>query len=214
MMKILKNLVAGIQAGILIAIGGSVFLACYGDGSLINRTIGAVFFSVALLCICYKGYGLFTGKVGFLPEKHDKAAWTVVLTALLGNLIATCLCGWAIRYGLPQLGDTAKVICEAKLTQEWPQTAIRGVFCGILMYLAVSIFRDHKTTAAIVFCVPVFILSGFEHSIADMFYFAASGIVSWQACGFLWCVILSNAVGGVLLPLLTMLTKEKTADEH
>ena len=42
-----------------------------------------------------------------------------------------------------------------------------------------------------------------------MFYFAASGIVSWQACGFLWCVILSNAVGGVLLPLLTMLTKEE-----
>ena len=199
----IKGTINGILAGILIAIGGSVFLACE------NRYGGAVLFSVALLCICYKGYGLFTGKVGFLPEQHDKAAWTVVLTALLGNLIATCLFGWAIRYALPQLGDTAQTVCEAKLTQLWPQTAIRGLLCGVLMYLAVSIFRDHKTTAAIFFCVPVFILSGFEHSIADMFYFAASGIVSWQACGFLWCVILSNAVGGVLLPLLTMLTKEE-----
>ena len=199
----IKGTINGILAGILIAIGGSVYLACE------NRYVGATLFSVALLCICYKGYGLFTGKVGFLPEQHDKTAWTVVLTALLGNAIATCLFGWAIRYALPQLGDVAQTVCEAKLTQLWPQTAIRGVFCGILMYLAVSIFRDHKTTAAIFFCVPVFILSGFEHSIADMFYFAASGIVSWQAFGFLWCVILSNAVGGVLLPLLTMLTKEE-----
>ncbi len=199
----IKGTINGILAGILIAIGGSVFLACE------NRYVGAVLFSVALLCICYKGYGLFTGKVGFLPERHDKAAWTVVLTALLGNAMATCLLGWAIRYALPQLGDVAQTICEAKLTQEWPQTAIRGVFCGILMYLAVSIFRDHKTTAAIFFCVPVFILSGFEHSIADMFYFGASGIVSWEAFGFLWCVILSNAAGGVLMPLLTRLTKEE-----
>ena len=201
----IKGTVNGILAGILIAIGGSVFLACE------NRVVGALLFTVALLCICYKGYGLFTGKVGFLPEKCDKDNWTVVLTALLGNAMATCLLGWAIRYALPQLGDVAQTICEAKLTQAWPQTAIRGVFCGILMYLAVSIFRDHKTTAAIFFCVPVFILSGFEHSIADMFYFAAAGIVSWQACGFLWIVILSNAAGGVLLPLLSKLTKEGKA---
>lgn len=201
----IKGTVNGLMAGILIAIGGSVFLACD------NRVVGAVLFTVALLCICYKGYGLFTGKVGFLPEKCDKDNWTVVLTALLGNLIATALCGWAIRYGLPALGTAAEAICEAKLQQFWLQTAVRGVFCGILMYLAVSIYRDRKSIAAILFCVPVFILSGFEHSIADMFYFAAAGIVSWQACGFLWVVILSNAVGGVLLPLLSKLTKEGKA---
>ena len=183
-----------------------MFLACD------NRVVGAVLFTVALLCICYKGYGLFTGKVGFLPEKCDKDNWTVVLTALLGNLIATALCGWAIRYGLPNLGEVAETVCAAKLTQVWHQTAIRGVFCGILMYLAVSIFRDHKSIAAILFCVPVFILSGFEHSIADMFYFAAAGIVSLKACGFLWIVILSNAVGGILLPLLSKLTKEGKSD--
>ena len=198
----IKGTINGVMAGILIALGGSVFLACE------NRVVGAVLFTVALLCICYKGYGLFTGKVGFLPECHDKSAWTVVLTALLGNLIATALCGWAVRAGLPALGEVAETICAAKLTQAWYQTAIRGVFCGTLMYLAVSIYRDHKSISAILFCVPVFILSGFEHSIADMFYFAAAGVVSVQACGFLWIVIISNAVGGMLLPLLSKLTKE------
>ena len=75
MKNVIRNTVNGILAGILIAIGGSVFLACYGDGSLVSRTVGAVFFSVALLCICYKGYSLFTGKVGYIPEKHDKVCY-------------------------------------------------------------------------------------------------------------------------------------------
>ena len=82
--KILK----GISAGLMIAIGGCVFLACE------NRYVGAVLFSVALLSICCKGYYLFTGKVGFLPEKHGKEEISIVLFALLGNAIATCLFGW------------------------------------------------------------------------------------------------------------------------
>lgn len=63
-MKILQKIINGAMAGIMIAIGGSVFLACYGDGSVLNRAIGAFFFSIALLCICYKGYSLYTGKIG------------------------------------------------------------------------------------------------------------------------------------------------------
>ena len=79
------------------------------------------------------------------------------------------------------------------------------------MYLAVSIFRDSKTPLAILFCIPVFILSGFEHSIADLYYFAASGIVSLRACAFLWVVIAGNSVGGVLLGLLMKLTQKEKA---
>ena len=43
-MRIASRIVGGLLAGIMIAIGGSVFLSCYGDGSLLNKTIGAVFF--------------------------------------------------------------------------------------------------------------------------------------------------------------------------
>ena len=88
---------------------------------------------------------------------------------------------------------------------------MRAIFCGILMYLAVSIFRDNKTPLAILFCIPVFILSGFEHSIADLYYFAASGIASLRACAFLWVVIAGNSVGGVLLGLLMKLTQKEKA---
>ncbi len=192
-----KKLTDGILAGILITLGGVVYLACD------NKYVGAVLFAVALLCICYKGYSLFTGKICYIPEKHDKEAWSVLLLGLLGNLVGTCLGGLLIRYAIPAIGKTALDVCTGKLqTQGTAQTFIRSVFCGILIYLAVDIFKKEKTVAGIVFCIPVFILSGYEHSIADMFYFAASGIVSLEAFVFIMTVILGNTVGGMLIPIL------------
>ena len=201
--NMISRVLSGISAGILISIGGTVYLSCD------NKYVGAVLFCVALLCICYKGYSLFTGKVGYIPEKHGKEEVSVLLLGLLGNAIATIVCGLAIRYILPAAGDVAETICNAKLSQTVPQSFLRGLFCGILMYLAVSIYRDKNTVVGILFCIPVFILSGFEHSIADMFYFAASGIVSLKAFGFIWIIILGNAVGGMLLPVLTGALKKK-----
>ncbi len=204
-MKILRNIVNGLLAGILISIGGSVFLACYGDGSLVSRTIGSVFFSVALLCICYKGYSLFTGKVGFIPEKHDANAFSVLLWGLVGNALATILLGLALRYAVPNLAGAAETVCTARLTQDWWQTLVRGIFCGFLMYLAVSIYRDKSSIAAILYCVPAFMLAGFEHSIANMFYFGAAGMVNLDSAIYLAVVVLGNSIGGMLLPALSMI---------
>lgn len=194
----LKNVINGIYAGILISIGGAVYLSCD------NKYVGAVLFSVALLCICYQGYSLYTGKICYIPQKHGKEEISVLLFGLLGNAAATTVCGYALRYAIPKIGEAALNACNAKLEQEFLQTFIRAVFCGILIYLAVDIFRNHKTPLGIVFCIPVFILSGFEHSVADMFYFASSGIVSLQAFIFIWVVILGNSVGGALIPLLSL----------
>lgn len=62
----LKNFLSSVCAGVLISIGGCVFLACK------NRYVGAVLFSVALLCICLKGYALYTGRVGYIIESHKR----------------------------------------------------------------------------------------------------------------------------------------------
>lgn len=199
----LKKVLSGISSGIMISIGGAVFLACD------NKYVGAACFTVALLTICIKGYSLYTGKIGFIPEKHDKEAFSVLLLGLLGNLIGTVVCGYLIRFGLPALGDTAEAICTNKLNQSFVQTLIRGFFCGVLMYVAVSVWRDKGKIVGILFCIPVFILAGFEHSIADIFYFAASGIVSLKAFGFIWTVILGNTLGGMILPVLNGALKKK-----
>ena len=197
----LKLIIDGIKAGIMIAIGGSVFLSCE------NRYIGAILFSVALLCICLKGYSLFTGKVGYLPENHSKEAVKVLLCGLLGNIVSTILLGYAVSFANPALGEAAKVICEAKLSQEALQTFVRAFFCGVLMYMAVSTYREKGTLAGIFFCVPVFILSGFEHSIANMFYFGASGMINMDSVIYLAVVIAGNSVGGMAMPILNILGK-------
>ena len=207
-MKALSRIANGILAGIMISIGGSVFLACSGE----SRIAGAFFFTIALLCICIKGYSLYTGKIGFIPEKHDREAFSILLWGLLGNVIATVVCGIAVRYAIPNLGVVAEAVCAGKLTQAWWQTLIRGIFCGILMYMAVSIYRDKHTISGILFCVPVFILAGFEHSIANMFYFAVAGeFFTVGGLIYLAIVVLGNSIGGMMMPLLAMIQPKQTA---
>ena len=201
----LKQTVNGVFAGILISIGGAVYLSCD------NKYVGAVLFSVALLCICYMGYSLYTGKICYIPEKHTKDEILILLTGLLGNVTATTICGYALTYAIPKLKEAALASCTVKLEQNFLQTVIGAVFCGILIYLAVDIFKKHKTPLGIIFCIPVFILSGYEHSVADMFYFAASGIVSLKAFVFIGLVILGNTIGGMLIPLLSLLGGKKDA---
>ena len=202
-----KGIASGVSAGIMISIGGAVFLACD------NRYAGALLFTVALLSICYKGYALFTGKVGYIVEKHKKADVSELLLALLGNAIGTILCGYFIRFTMPAIVQAAQTLCDGKLTQSIYSTFVRGIFCGVLMYIAVSVFRERGTVTGILFCIPVFILAGFEHSIADMFYFAASGIVSAQAALFIWLVIAGNSVGACILPALGLLGTVKDGEK-
>ena len=196
----LKTLGGGLCAGVLISIGGTVFLSCD------NKYVGAVLFSVALVCICLKGYYLFTGKIGYMTESHKRSDILNLITGLFGNALACILCALLIKITIPAVSVSAEVLCRGKLeNQTVIATFIRAVFCGVLMYLAVSIFRDAKTPIGILFCVPVFIISGFEHSIADIFYFSVSSEFLSRSVLFIITVIFGNSVGGVLLPLISPL---------
>ena len=197
----LKKFISGVCAGLMIAIGGTVFLSCD------NKYVGAALFSVALFCICTKGYSLFTGKIGFIPESHTKEDLSVLFLGLLGNAVSTVLLGLAVSYALPAAGAAAAAICEARLSQEALQTFIRAFFCGVLMYLAVSIYREKNSALGIFLCIPTFILSGFEHSIANMFYFGVSGVLNLESALYILIVLLGNAAGGTVLPFLNKIMK-------
>ncbi len=194
-----KYTIEGILAGGMVSVGGTVLLSCD------NRYLGAVFFSIALLSICWFGFNLYTGKVGFLYANHSKAALEEAFWGLLGNFLGTLLFGLLIGLALPQLRDAAAAACEKRLTQLPLQTLLRGCFCGLLMYAAVWIYREKKTPLGILFCIPVFILCGFEHSIADMFYFALAGLFELRSLFFLLLVVLGNSLGGMLIPFLRSL---------
>lgn len=185
-------------AGITIGIGGAVYL------TLENRVIGAVLFGVGLYTIVLNGLFLYTGKVGYLISAKDKKAYILQLIfTWLGNFAGTALAAAAISATrIRNLRRTAEVICKTKLADTPHSILILAVFCGILMYVAVDGFREKGNPLILFFCVTVFILCGFEHCIANMFYFSLTGAWSLRAVIYLLLMTLGNSVGGILLPLV------------
>ena len=74
------------------------------------------------------------------------------------------------------------------------------------MYLAVDTFKRQELAPIIrlttlVLCVSVFIISGFEHCIANMYYFSVAGVWSWKVMALVLLMTLGNSLGGMLLPV-------------
>ena len=187
----------------MVSIGCAVFLACE------QKVVGSILFTIALLVICFRGYSLYTGKIGFMPFSHKKEDFSVLLLGLLGNAIGMIVFGLLISVALPDLKEKAIGICTAKLTQDWYQTIIRGLFCGVLMFIAVYVYKENKSIVAILFAIPTFILCGFEHSIADIGYFAVANMFSFEIVLFIILVVIGNTIGSMILPFLSMAKENK-----
>ena len=205
LLNISKKVIDGILAGILISLGGAVFLACFDVDIPYTKYVGAFFFSLALLCICMRGYALYTGKIGLLLEKHSKDDISLLFLCLLGNAIGTIVFGYLIGWVFPGIKETAITLCNSKLTQGYGFGLLRAFLCGILVYLSVDIYRNNNSSLGILLCIPAFIISGYEHSIADIFYFAASGITSGEAFLYILMIIIGNSLGGLLIPALQLI---------
>ncbi len=213
LLDVAQKTVEGFLGGMLISLGGAVFLACYSSGLAYGKYIGALLFSMALLAICMRGFALYTGKIGLITEKHGKEEISALLLALLGNVIGTVVFGYLLAFVFPEaMKAPAFELCTGKLAQGYGYGLLRAFFCGILVYLAIDIYRNNKSALGILMCIPAFILSGYEHSIADMFYFAASGIASWNAFGYLVMILLGNSLGGLLIPVLRLIRPKKEGE--
>lgn len=213
MKKILKDiilyLIKSILAGIMIAIGGTIFL------SLDNKIIGAIFFAIGLFMICTRGLNLFTGKIGYIFNNNLKYTLEVIIT-LIGNFIGTFLSAYILKYTriYSSISTKANSICNIKLDDTLISIFILSIFCGILMYLAVNGYKEIKDNfgkyASIFLCVIVFILCGFEHSIANMYYFSIAGYWSSKTFLYLFIMVLGNSVGGVFIPLCDKIKNKLT----
>lgn len=199
-MKYIKIFFSAVLAGVVIAIGGTVFL------SLDNKVLGALMFTVGLFTICTFGFHLFTGKVCYVFE--NGADYALALPVIwLGNLCGTVLT--AFIEGLTRIGsalqEKAAVLCAAKLGDGIGSVFLLAVFCNILIYIAVDGFgkNPHELGKylSLLFGVMVFILCSFEHCVANMYYFSIAGAWSLRTLGYVLVMTLGNAVGGVIIPL-------------
>ena len=104
---------------------------------------------------------------------------------------------------------TGTALISSKLALDnWAISAVSsGMLCGILITLSVlSVDHSHKkglsANVGVMFPIIVFVFCGFDHSIANMFYFYCLGELSWQIVGYIALTILGNLIGGIILPLV------------
>ena len=144
-----------ILAGICISIGCVVNLRVGG-------VAGAVLFAFGLTTVVYYGLKLYTGTAGFIRLKGD---WSMLIVVLLGNIVGCLL--------QPDCIEPATKILASRLAKGPWACFLLAIGCGFIMTTAVEFARKGKMLPLLL-GVPVFILCGFAHSIADAFYFILS----------------------------------------
>ena len=199
-----KIFLNAILAGLFIGIAGTVCMA------VPNPVMGAFLFGFGLLTIVSYGFKLYTGAIGYLAIQGKNAPRYLVelLLIWLGNLIGCFAVGQLVRQtrSFPAFAERVSAVCAAKAGDSITSWLILSFFCGILMYVAVETFKRKEElpslvrTAVLFLCVAIFILSGYEHCIANMYYFSAADAWSWKALGAIGVMTLGNSLGGMLLP--------------
>lgn len=187
-------MIKSILAGMMIGTGGIIYL------NSPNKVAGAILFAVGLLTILFYKWNLFTGKAGLLATNGIKPL--KLLSIWGGNAIGCAIVGLMIRFSNSAIPLAAKNIIDIRMGNPLWANLILGIFCGILMYIAVANYA--KLPWVTVMCVAAFILAGFNHCVADMFFCAAGATfetilpmtasIIATSCG--------NIIGCNLIPLL------------
>lgn len=227
----LSMVMLGILAGAFIGLGALYFVLVKSDASLsfaTSQILGGVTFSLGLLLVIVAGAELFTGNnlqamawaEGKLTSKELLKNWTIIC---LANFVgATGLAVLVFLSGHTEMNNNAiaqqyLAIASAKGSLPFWTAFFRGVLCNVLVCMAVWMALAGRSVMdkaiAIVFPISAFVAAGFEHSIANMYFFpmammietfgdvnVTSDAISWA--GYLRNivpVILGNLIGGCVL---------------
>ncbi len=221
-LSIAKMLVLGICAGVFIGFGSYGFtVATAGVGTGFEATlakfIGAGVFPVGLMLVVFFGAELFTGNNLMTISLFQKEItmsqmmrnWIIVY---IGNFIGSVALAYLFSksglYGEAMVTKSI-AIAEAKVSIPFISAIIRSTFCNVFVVLAVWMQAGAKDIAgkifAIWFPIMLFVLAGFEHSVANMFFipmgFFAGADITWGQIllNNLLPVTIGNIIGGAIL---------------
>jgi formate/nitrite transporter FocA (FNT family) len=162
----MKQKIAILQSAIIAGI-------CISIGCVVNLRVGgvagAVLFAFGLLAVVHYKLKLYTGTAGFIRAKGD---WGLITFVLLGNIIGCGLTALAYAYAQPDILPPDMAIVQSRLAKGPLACFLLAIGCGFIMTTAVQFGREGRFLP-LLFGVPVFILCGFAHSVADAFYFLA-----------------------------------------
>ncbi|MEE0059461.1 MAG: formate/nitrite transporter family protein [Acutalibacteraceae bacterium] len=189
-LPLIKMILLGIMAGAFIALGGVASnVAVHGIADVgLARTLAGAIFPVGLMLVVFTGSELFTGNCLMLTAVLDKKLKVIQMiknlvivyfSNLIGALIIDVLVFFSgqFNYSAGGLGAYTIKVALAKTTID-PSTAIvSGILCNILVCLAIIMAGAAKDVTgkilAIFFPIWAFVICGFEHCVANMFYIPA-----------------------------------------
>ena len=192
----LNKLVKSILAGVSIAIGAVIYLLCS------NKIVGAFLFSVGILMVMEFKLLLYTG---YVPTQREGQSFKdyIINSAFVfvGNLI-----GGAITAGLlaltrlkSDLWKTTNAVCDVKLNDSLLSIFILSIFCGIIIAGIVKATNLKHRVLYVGMMIATFILCGYEHVVANSFYFSFSlKLFTFEGLLFMLVCFLGNFVGGMI----------------
>jgi formate/nitrite transporter len=224
-MPLLTMSMLGLLAGAFIGLGALMFTLVASDSSLgfaASRLLGGLVFSLGLILVTVAGAELFTGnnmlamawEDGCVTTRQVLRNWVVVCAANFVGAAGLALLVWLSGHaGLNggAIGATAIKIAAAKAGLAPVEAFFRGMLCNALVCMAVWMAFAGRSVAdkaiAIVFPITAFVAAGFEHSIANMYFFPLAlllgGPVGWgDFARNLLPVTAGNIVGGSVLVAL------------
>ena len=200
-----KIIFSPVAAGVAISIGGIAYL----------KTGNPFLFPIGLFIVCFYGLELFTGRICYYSPKNHNLHCLVLMWLL--NTLGAYGTGLVMRLAIPDLTGKAVANAEWKLDSGAFRVIPMAIMCNVLIFVAVDTFRRCKGNlygfACLVFATTAFVACGFEHCIANAFYFGMAGEKGADALAFLVVNAIWNAIGGILaMRLLTAIKGRKQAN--
>ena len=223
-----KMFILAILAGMFIAFGAfgsQVAGTDVAGGASVGRLMSAVVFPVGLLMVIMAGAELFTGNNLIIISVLDKKTtvrgllknWIIVY---LGNFVGSILVAAALTFSHAYslyggaLAEAAVTTAQNKVLLTFPEALLKGILCNILVCIAVWISFSAEDVAGkilgLYLPIMLFVTSGFEHSVANMYFIPAGLFISGEygiaATSLTWSgfllnnllpVTLGNMIGGV-----------------
>jgi len=190
--------------GFLNGLGRTILAGiCIGIGSFVNMKIGgvagAIMFAFGLLVIVKRRYALFTGLAGMYPIRLD-----ILLFSIVGNFIGCGAVGLIGKYCSPfDMSAVADTVIAGRIACGPLNCFLLSILCGTIVTWAVQGGRMSNVMSdwmPLFLGVPVFILAGFPHCIADIYSLTAVSDeflkANWQDMLAVWgSIIAGNYVG-------------------
>lgn len=183
------------MAGMTIGVAGFGYLASGVQNEVYGTLVGAVLFSFGLLTVLGYKLALYTGTAGFIKKNEVGNLLLILLSNIFGCFILALL----TRLSPMDLQTPAQAILQGRLNTGALRCGLLAIGCGFIMTTTVA-FARKGNVLPLLFGVPLFIVCGFPHCMADAFMYLTSPLDFlaanvWKILPMYICIVVGNFIG-------------------